>query len=272
VAVPQPVAASAPKQTDADLFQRALSETRYQHIPGGRKKLETLFGLAAELRPDRILDVGCGNGGLALPLALVGCEVVATDVDRRSIDYCRSSCRFPNVTFVPTDGALGEITGIFDLIVCSEVLEHLEAPDALIAAMAAKLSPRGRLFITIPNGYGAREVGGRAERYLRERLRLERLFVALRRLLGRHGMVAESEKYLTYTSNPDQDHVQKFTTTDIRRRLARQRLALLEWRSSFVLFSIFQTRAGSSAIERFDSWAADHLPAAMASGWYLVCA
>jgi 2-polyprenyl-3-methyl-5-hydroxy-6-metoxy-1,4-benzoquinol methylase len=254
-----------------DDFARALAETQYQHLPGGRKKLATLIRLASTVRPDRVLDVGCGNGSLAWPLAALGCNVVGADIDSASIEYCRARNRFASACFVLTDGTLREIDGRFDLIVCSEVLEHLEDPDALISMMCAKLAPAGHLFVTIPNGYGLREIGGRVEHLLRQRLGLERPLMVLRGWLSRHGMTSESDKYRTHTSNPEQGHVQRFTCSTIVRSLDRRGLEVVGWQNSFVIISVFLTRAGLSPLERLDSWAADRLPAALASGWYIHC-
>ena len=68
---------------------------------------------------------------------------------------------------VTTDD-LREVHGPFDLIVCSEVLEHLHEPRPLVAAITEKLAPSGLVFVTVPNGFGLREIGGRFERFLRE--------------------------------------------------------------------------------------------------------
>jgi SAM-dependent methyltransferase len=223
------------------------------------------------MRP-RVLDVGCGNGALAFPMAALGCEVVGADVDAASIDRCRGQNRFPNARFVPTDGTLAAVDGLFDLVVCSEVLEHLEKPRSLVADMCCKLAPAGLLFITIPNGYGLREIGGRVERVLRRRCGLERLLRGLRRALGRAGMPSAEEKYDMHTSNPEQGHVQKFTRRRIVDLLAAEGLQVAAWRNSFVILSVFHCRSGTSFVERLDSWAADHLPAACASGWFITAA
>ena len=257
--------------TRNELFAQVLSQTGYQHLPGGRKKLATLVSVVAAHRPRRVLDVGCGNGSLTLPVAFLGVDVVGTDVDSASIETCRARNSFAHARFVRTDGSLSEIEGTFDLILCSEVLEHLEDPDALLTAMCAKLAPGGRILITIPNGYGLREIGGRVERSLREMPLLRRLLPALRRWLTRHGMVAETVKVATHSLNPDQGHVQKFTRPDIERRLQAHDLEVVDWKNSFVILSVFRTRSGLSAIERVDSWMADHLPPACASGWYIQC-
>jgi SAM-dependent methyltransferase len=246
-------------------------ETSYQRFPGGYKKLAVLAEIILQRfdeRP-RVLDVGCGNGALTFPVAALGCEVVGVDVDGDSIERCRERNRFPNARFVHTDGSLATVDGVFDLIVCSEVLEHLVEPRPLVAAMRGKLASAGLVFITIPNGYGPREIGGRSEQFLRRRWGLDRALGGLRRVLGRVGMPSAKEKYEMHTSNPEQGHVQKFTRREIVDLLEAEGLEISDWRNSFVILSVFYCRSGSSFVERLDSWAADHLPPACASGWFL---
>ena len=268
-----------PKATEArarvgPLPRDFWSATSYQRFPGGQKKLAVLAGIIlgkfAE-RP-RVLDVGCGNGALAFPMAALGCEVVGVDVDGHSIELCRERNRFPNARFLCVDGTLAAADGVFDLIVCSEVLEHLSEPRPLVAAMRAKLAPAGLIFITVPNGYGLREIGGRTEQFLRQRCGLDRPLDGLRRLFGRVGMPSVKDKYEMHTSNPHQEHVQKFTRRRIVDLLEAEGLEVSDWRNSFVILSLFYCRSGTSFVERLDSWAADHLPAACASGWYLTVA
>lgn len=256
------------------LAPQVFTDTSYYRFPGGRKKLEALLHVVEDLgaRGLRVLDVGCGNGALSFPLAAIGCAVVGVDVDAASIEHCRTHGFYPNARFVHTRGRLEEVVGPFDLIVCSEVLEHLDAPDPLILAMRDKLAPGGRLFVTVPNGYGLREIGGRVERWLRESCGLERTFRWLRARFARVGMVSEREKYQMHTSNPEQGHVQKFTRPGFERCLAGAGFEVEEWTNSFVILSVFFCRGGQGRLERIDAWAADHLPAAFASGWYVTCA
>lgn len=254
-------------------ISKALASTEYWRFPGGRKKIAVLLGEVERLgheRP-RVLDVGCGNGALAFPLAAVGCEVVGVDADAGSIEMCRRRCGPLNARFEIAKSDLSDIEGVFDLVVCSEVLEHLRDPRPLVAAMAAKLAPEGRVFVTVPNGYGLREIGGRLERRLRERCGLDAAFRGIRRVLARIGMPSEREKYRMHTANPEQAHVQKFTRRSLVRLLGLAGLEVCGWRNSFVILSVFSCRDGTSLIERIDEWAADHLPSACASGWYVTC-
>ena len=51
-----------------------------------------------------------------------------------------------------TAGAPEELHGWASHAVCSEVLEHVDAPQKLLAAAAACLRPGGRLVVTVPGG------------------------------------------------------------------------------------------------------------------------
>jgi len=245
----------------------------YSQFPGGRKKLEVLARLVTDEFPTRprVLDVGCGNGSLSFPLAELGCEVVGVDVDPASIESCASHNTYTRASFVVTTDDLREVHGPFDLIVCSEVLEHLHEPRPLVAAITEKLAPSGLLFVTVPNGFGLREIGGRFERFLRERCGLDTVLRSLRQRLEGLGMASAAAKYAMHTSNPEQGHVQKFTRSQMTRLLESEHLRIVDWRNSFVILSVFYCRSGLSAVERFDRWLADHLPAFCASGWYICC-
>jgi 2-polyprenyl-3-methyl-5-hydroxy-6-metoxy-1,4-benzoquinol methylase len=256
-----------------EMLSRALAATDYHRFPGGRKKIAALLDEVSRLgeRAPRVLDVGCGNGSLSFPLAAIGCDVVGVDVDQDSLANCRARAPRGSPRFVWSQGDLEELAGEFDLVVCSEVLEHLDDPAPLVRAMARKLAPRGTLFVTVPNGWGLREIGGRCEHFLRERCGLDAWIRGLRDRLARFGMASEREKYRMHTANPEQGHVQKFTRRSLTRLLEAAGLEISGWTNSFVILTVFRCRGGESGVERLDSRAADHLPAAFASGWYVTC-
>ncbi|MEW6363090.1 MAG: class I SAM-dependent methyltransferase [Acidobacteriota bacterium] len=245
----------------------------YARFPGGRKKIDYLMTAISRLAAPgvegklRVLDVGCGNGSISFPLASVGHQVIGVDIDEASVAYCRGHSSFNNASFqcVP-DGRL-PFKDSFDVVVCSEVLEHLAEPQVLVNDMFNALLRGGLLLITVPNGYGAREVLGRFEKFLRVRLRLDGLVRLLRRTAG---MMSAEEKHAMHTSNPDQEHVQKFKWGRLRRTLEQSGLTVLEQVNSFVILSVFLRKGRiGELVERVDCRAADLLPAFMASGWYV---
>jgi len=87
------VASSTVEVSEPVLRERFFQATNYHSIPGGRKKLDYLFSVARRLQSERsdtrVLDVGCGNGGLAFPLAPIDCSVLGVDVHASSRKDCR---------------------------------------------------------------------------------------------------------------------------------------------------------------------------------------
>jgi len=252
------------------LRERFYAATDYHAIPGGRKKLDYIFALVRRLqagRPElKVLDVGCGNGALTLPIALLGCRVVGVDVNAASIERNRADKRFADVRFEVVPGAIFDLRETFDLVICSEVLEHLDFPQPLVNSIARHLTSEGTLMVTIPNGYGPREVLGRSEIFLRRKVGVGRWIDALRRAFG---MLDHATKCAVHTSNPDQDHVQKFTTREIGGIFRKAGLVVTETVNSiFILGVVFGKNAG---VDRFDGRLADFLPNRLASGWYFLC-
>jgi SAM-dependent methyltransferase len=217
--------------------------------------------------------VGCGNGSIALPVASLGYRVVGVDVDPGSIEHARAANRLPNARFELVEGDRLDLGERFDVVICSEVLEHLHEPLPLIRAISAAMADDGLAIITVPNGQGLRELLGRLENFLKATLRLQHVLKGIRRLAG---MPDPDEKCLMHTSNVEEagtGHVQAFSLPGIARRLARGGLEVARVVKSFFIFSVFVKRRGDAwtAVDRLDSRLADVLPASMASGWYLLC-
>jgi 2-polyprenyl-3-methyl-5-hydroxy-6-metoxy-1,4-benzoquinol methylase len=99
--------------------------------------------------------MGCGTGAnLTLPLANIFCDYqfLGADVDVNSIISARNSDRPVNVRFATIDALDDEAP--FDLVIASEVLEHVDDPPAILDRLRSLTRPGGRLVVTVPNGYG----------------------------------------------------------------------------------------------------------------------
>ena len=254
-----------------------LKHTEYHHYPGGLKKLEfiveTLCALERDAAQVSVLDVGCGNGSLALPIASLGYRVVGVDVDPISVEHATRANTFANARFETVAESGFDLGERFDVLICSEVLEHLDEPMPLICTIAGLMKDDGLAIVTVPNGQGLREVLGRLENVLKGSLGLRKVLKSARKL---GGMPDADEKCLMHTSNVEEagtGHVQAFSLPGITRRLARGGLELVKVVKSFFLFSVFVGKRGDrwTAVDRLDSRLADALPALMAGGWYLLC-
>jgi SAM-dependent methyltransferase len=104
---------------------------------------------ANETKPQRILDVGCGNGGFLLQMRRAGYEVEGTEWTRQSAK------RVPGMRGVPIH--VGDLLDIdlppesFDAITLWHVFEHLRAPDLTLEKIHRLLKPGGLLFLAMPN-------------------------------------------------------------------------------------------------------------------------
>lgn len=96
-----------------------------------------------EMRPNRILEVGCGWGELAEWLAReTGAEVVATDLSPRMVELARERGLDAHVADVQ---ALPFEDGSFDVAVAAWMLYHVPELDLAVAELARVLRPGGRL-------------------------------------------------------------------------------------------------------------------------------
>lgn len=123
---------------------------------GIQKRFEYVEQSILDRDPLAILDYGCGTGELlTVPLAtrFPDIEFVGIDDDRSSIEFARAkNTGINNLTFSYPDEI--DQSARFDLIIASEVIEHVEQPEELLLFLKNKLVPGGRMIITLPNGYG----------------------------------------------------------------------------------------------------------------------
>jgi SAM-dependent methyltransferase len=113
--------------------------------------------LAGDPEPGtRVLDVGCGNGFTCGEFLKRGCAVVGIDLSKEGIDLARGT--YPGARFermgsdVDILSQLGEAP--FDIVVSTEVVEHLYAPREWARGCYAALKPTGTFICTTPyHGY-----------------------------------------------------------------------------------------------------------------------
>lgn len=134
----------------------------YQLIPdywSHKKRLDFILKHVNGQANPEILDLACGTGILgAFPLAELGYRVTGVDIDERSITAASKENPFPNLTLVCSDFNAYQPGHQFDVIVAGYVMEHLEHPETLLAAIDRLLTYSGTAIITIPNGYGLHEI------------------------------------------------------------------------------------------------------------------
>jgi len=97
------------------------------------------------------LDVGCGAGLLAEPLARMGAKVTGIDATPEVIAVARQHASAMGLEIDYRTGDVQQLEGQFDLITCMEVIEHVADPAAFVKALARRLAPDGLLLLSTPN-------------------------------------------------------------------------------------------------------------------------
>lgn len=152
-----PGAAATP--ADLELSGASADGIPERFIPdemrGGMVAAEHLgrYWWAAQLaHGKRVLDAGCGIGYGSNMLAGSGAaEVAGVDIAEPIIEVARQSAA-PGVTFSTGDvAALPFGSDSFDLVVCFEVIEHVEDTDAVLDELARVLAPGGVIVLSSPN-------------------------------------------------------------------------------------------------------------------------
>jgi 2-polyprenyl-3-methyl-5-hydroxy-6-metoxy-1,4-benzoquinol methylase len=107
-------------------------------------------------RPQRYLDIGCGFGGCLVAFGRQGMEVCGIEVDEQRIGFAKTNCEDYHIqagvfSLSILEDHIEDRLGIFDVITCMDVIEHvLDVPKAL-QNMARLLRPDGVLALEIPN-------------------------------------------------------------------------------------------------------------------------
>ena len=107
------------------------------------------------LRDLSILDIGCGGGLLAEPLARLGATVTGVDAAERNIAVARDHAEKVGVkvTYLAcaAEDLAGQGRGPFDAVLAMEIVEHVVDLDSFIGSCAGLLKPDGTLFVATLN-------------------------------------------------------------------------------------------------------------------------
>ena len=125
-----------------------------RYVVRHRRRMRELAGLVAPLAPPsgRLCDVGVGHYSFVWPEVFPQLQVVLADCSR----HAAQSATAHGLTFVQvdleTDRLAQRLPEPVDLLIFTEVLEHLQAPPReILADLAACLAPGGHLVLSTPN-------------------------------------------------------------------------------------------------------------------------
>ena len=126
-------------------FEEQAQTTRKSYIPYIKRIVGDL--------PEKVLEVGCGEGGNLLPFAESGCEIVGVDIASLRIEQARTffARRNQRGTFIASDiFRLKDQEKHFPLILVHDVIEHINDKSQFLSGMKRYLSAGGMIFIAFP--------------------------------------------------------------------------------------------------------------------------
>ena len=100
---------------------------------------------------ERIIDIGCGYGAVARSIALAHpkAEILGIDYDERKLDQARAAPSTPNLSFASADATVSVPGGPWDVIVLSNVLEHIVDRIEFLKAII-KSTKATKILIRVP--------------------------------------------------------------------------------------------------------------------------
>ena len=125
-------------------YIRDHATARFARDPHGPRPLDGL----------RLLDIGCGGGLLAEPMARLGADVVAIDPSETNIATARVHGEEAGLAIdyrAATAEQIAAAGETFDVILNMEVVEHVTDPAAFVAVCGRLLKPGGLMFVATLN-------------------------------------------------------------------------------------------------------------------------
>ena len=130
-----------------------VNDTKYPeklfHILRANKIASIINKLTVDNRV-KILDVGCGTG--LITRRLNSTDITALDINPWALERAKLNVKKENVKFVLGDAEdLPFLSEQFDIVVCTEMLEHIIRPDLALECMNKVLKPDGLLIGSVPS-------------------------------------------------------------------------------------------------------------------------
>ena len=135
--------------TSFDLLHQ-INPIRLNYI---RKAIFTYKKLL-DLKHLKILDVGCGGGLLSIPLAKLGAQVTALDGGVNNIKIARDKAlesNIDNINFICAPIENHDDNEKYDVIICLEMIEHVDDQNMLLKKLSHILKPNGLFILSTLN-------------------------------------------------------------------------------------------------------------------------
>ena len=130
-----------------------------QQVDNARDYLIPFLEQSMELTANtRVMEIGCGEGGVLIPFLEKGMQVLGVDLNEKRIvnaqELNQEAIQAGRAEFVYQnvydEEFLAKHRGQFDLIILKDTIEHIPEQERFIPFICQYLSPRGKIFFGFP--------------------------------------------------------------------------------------------------------------------------
>jgi len=101
---------------------------------------------------DKILDVAAAQGNFSLKLAELGYDVTWNDIREDIAEYVEMKRETGKISYKPGNSFEVKFDSLFDVVLATEIIEHVAHPDEFLANLAKLVKPGGYVVISTPLG------------------------------------------------------------------------------------------------------------------------
>lgn len=236
-----------------------VKENSYGHLKRFKFILNAIENFSKTKEDVNILDVGCGTGiSITIPLGKEGYNILGIDIDNKSVEYAKSYNIYSNVSFKCC--RVEEVEEKYDIIIASEIIEHIQDPVNFLKSLRDKLNDNGIIIITTPNGYGWSEKEARILKTILKNRVFNFLLSRVKKLQNR------------ITLNQENDHMQAFTFKSINVIFDEAGLEVVGFKGGPVFGGPFNERTLSKVFgfKNLSNMLGDFVPPNLNLSWYFV--
>jgi 2-polyprenyl-6-hydroxyphenyl methylase/3-demethylubiquinone-9 3-methyltransferase len=137
-----------------DQLEQPASKSRNGYVYTYRERWRRTLDLVRRAAPPpaTVLDVAAAQGNFSLALAELGYDVTWNDLRAELADYVRLKYERGTLRYAPGNAFELGFRECFDIVLITEVIEHVAHPDQFLAQAAQMVRPGGHIVLTTPNG------------------------------------------------------------------------------------------------------------------------
>lgn len=139
-------------------YKDTVNLPAHMSIPAQQVIIQSFLHTLHRGKTETCLDVGSGIGNNVLTLSRYCKNITAVDISEVALKYLTMRYKTQHLqvkTLVEDAHNLSFHTGQFDLVVCTEILEHIEQPMMALRECIRVLRKKGKLLVSTPNYFNA---------------------------------------------------------------------------------------------------------------------